>query len=239
MVEIIQAKCPECSTDKPVPHKILKETNELLIQCTLCNAVHSHIILKKTNKNIRVVVSTGEQSSTGRLIVESDEIVSIDDEFIVEDESGRQANLVQITSIESDGRRVDNARADEILTLWARLIDPVVVKISITRGWKTETVDIEVPGEQQFTVGEIISSGPNRFRIKKIKIRNGRFIQNEGETVMAKNIKRVFTDSMERIEWLNRPKVPLQKKAHRPQSRGSVIKGRSTDTWTSKKKENK
>jgi len=208
-----------------------------LIQCTLCNAVHSHIIPKKTSKNIRVVVSIGEQSSTGRLILESDEIVSIDDEFIVEDESGSQANLVQITSIESGNIRVDNARANEILTLWARLIDPVVVKISITSGWKTEAVDIEVPGERQFTVGETISSESLRFRIKKIKIRNGRFVQNEGETVMAKNIKRVFTDSIERIEWLNRPKVPQKKKAYRPQSSGSVIKGRSSDTWTLKTKE--
>jgi len=208
-----------------------------LIQCTLCNAVHSHITPKKTSRNIRVVVSTGEQSSTGKLTLESDEIISIDDEFIVEDESGSQANLVQITSIESGSRRVDNARVDEIITLWARLIDPVVVKISITRGWKTEAVDIEVPGERQFTVGETISSGPNRFKIKKIKIRNGRFIQNEGEIVMAKNIKRVFTDSMERIEWLNRPKVPHHKKPYRSQSSGSVIKGRSSDTWTLKKKE--
>lgn len=235
--EIIQTYCAQCSPDEMVPHTILKEGTEPLIKCKQCGAIHIYRKQKTQSVDIRVVVSTGDCSFTHRLTLDSDKIVSTGDEFMVEDELHDQANFVLITSIESGNRRVDSAKADEILTLWARSTDKVIAKISVTRGWQTDTIDLEVPGDREFCVGETISRGPDVFRIKKIKIRNGRFTQNEGEPVMAKHIKRIFTDSIERIEWLNRPAPEKTKKRPFMNTNKSIIKPRGSNTWTLKTKE--
>ncbi|MCD4845205.1 MAG: hypothetical protein K8R25_12035 [Methanosarcinales archaeon] len=235
--EIIQTHCAQCSPDEMVPHTILKEGTEPLIKCKQCGAIHQYRIPKTKSVDIRIVVSTGDHSSTHRLSLDSDKIVSIDDEFMVEDELHDQANFVLVTSIESGDKRVDSAKADEILTLWARSTDKVIAKISITRGWQTDTIDLQVPGDREFSVGETISRGPDVFRIKKIKIRNGRFTENEGEPIKAKYIKRIFTDSVERIEWLNRPAPKKTKKGSPMYTNKSIIKPRGSNTWTLKTKE--
>ena len=40
--EIIQAQCPNCSPHEPVPHDILEENPDILIKCTLCDAIHPY-----------------------------------------------------------------------------------------------------------------------------------------------------------------------------------------------------
>lgn len=230
--EIINATCPECSPDEPVEHTIVKERPGLLIKCSQCQAVNPHFIKKETTKHIRVVVSTGDTSVTRMLELGSDELISKDDEFIVEDETGEHANFVIVTSIESDGKRVNDSKADKIQTVWARSTDKVMARISVTRGWQTQSFEMEVPGDHQFTVGETIIKDQEKFLIKSIKEIEGRSLQKKGDSAMAKHIKRIYTDSEERLEWLNRPK-----KTHKKGSR-SVMGQRGSATWTLKRKEN-
>lgn len=234
--EILQAICPVCSQDEPIPHRILKEKPDLLIKCMQCNAVHSHSMEKMETRSIRVVVSTGDISESRRLTLDSNDIISKGDEFVVENDSTGEANFVLVTSIESGGKRVDSARANGIQTVWARSTDRVRAKVSVTKGWQTESIHMDVPGDQQFTVGEIVSSGDHGFIIKKIKIKDGKFLKKEGQSAQAKYIKRIFADSMERVEWLNRPKRTFRKSARRTGSRGSIIKSRGLARWISKKK---
>jgi uncharacterized Zn finger protein len=233
--EIIQAQCPDCSPDEPVPHSILKEKPYLLIKCTQCDAVHPHHIEKKRKKEVRVVVSSGESSFTRKLTLNSDEALTVGDEFIVEDESTGEANFVIVTSIETDIKRVDVAKANDIQTVWARSTDKVIAKISITKGWQTESIEMEVLGDREFTVGEILKEGQERFLIKKIKTREGGFLKDEGNSSQAKYIKRIFADSMERVEFLSRPKKTYRKKSHG--HGGSIIRPRGSASWISKKKE--
>lgn len=235
--EIIQAECPECSPDGTVAHDILKEAPSLLVKCTLCGAIHPHTTEKKRTVRLRVVVSSEDTSSVSRMSVDTDEVISEGDEFIVEDDTGENVNFVMVTSIESNGKRVDSSRADTIQTVWARTVDNVVTRVSITRGWQTESIVMDVDGEQQFTVGEIVTRGPHKFQIKKIKIREGSFLQKKGDTAAAKDIKRIFADSMERLEWLGNSKKRGRKPAPRPRSRDYIIKPRGSATWTLKKKE--
>ena len=235
--EIIQAQCPNCSPDAPVPHDILKEEPDILIKCTTCGTIHPHYSGKKQKTNIRVVISAGDSSSTSTIVQDSDEIISVDDEFIVESGPEGEASFVLVTSIESGDKRVNSARADEIDTIWTRYTDMVRTKISITRGWQTESIEMEVPGEREFTVGEMLTSGSDRFAIKKIKVRDGKFLKKEGEIVMAKYIKRIFADSTERLEWLSEYKQPGKKRPVKSRSGRSVIKPRRSSTWTLKRKE--
>jgi len=235
--EIIQAQCPNCSPHEPVPHDILKEKPDILIKCTLCDAIHPYYSEKKVKTNIRVVISAGDNSTKSTIVQDCDEIISVDDEFIVESGPEGDASFVLVTSIESGDKRVNSARADEIDTIWTRYTDTVTTKISITRGWQTESIEMEVPGEREFTVGEMLSSGSNKFVIKKVKVRDGKFLKRNGECVMAKYIKRIFADSTERMEWLRDYKKTGRKRPGKPYSGGPVIKPRGPSTWTLKKKE--
>jgi uncharacterized Zn finger protein len=234
--EIIRAQCPQCSTDEPVPHEILKERPTLLIKCTLCSAIHPHFTEKKKKTSIRLIVSTGETSTTRRLTLDSDEIISVGDEFIAEDDHGGNVNFVLVNSIESGEKRVDSAQAGEIKTVWTRSTDRVTPKIAITRGWQTESIEMDVPGDHLFTIGEVITHGSGKFLIKKIKIRDGKLMKDEGKAVEAKYVKRIFADSMERVEWLNRPKKSFTKRTQKSSSGRSVIRAKGPVTWTSKRK---
>ena len=84
----------------------------------------------------------------------------------------------------------------EIETIWARAIDKVSLKVSINKGKITEPYSFDVRGEETFSVGGVYSFGPTSFRIKKIKLRDGRFLSREGESVKAYRIKRVFASSV-------------------------------------------
>jgi uncharacterized Zn finger protein len=232
--EIIQAQCPDCSPDEPVPHSILKEKPDLLIKCIQCGAIHPHHIEKKRKKEVRVVVSSGEFSFTRKLTLDSDETLTVDDEFVVEDESTGEASFVIVTSIETDFKRVNVAKANAIQTVWARSTDKVIAKISITKGWQTESIEMEVPGDREFTVGEILKEGEERFLIKKIKTREGGFLKEEGNSAQAKHIKRIFADSMERVEFLSQPKKTYRKISHG--QGGSIIRPRGTASWILKTK---
>ena len=234
--EIIRTYCPECSPDEHVAHEIVKDGPGLLIKCTLCNAIHPHGTEKKKMVTLRVVVGYGNTSATRRLSIESDEIISKDDEFIVEDEPSAEVNSILVTSLESDGTRIDSAKASDIQTVWARFTDQVTAKVSITRGWETESIDMDVPGDRLFTIGELIPWKSEQFLIKKIKIRDGGFIKRKGETAAAKHIKRIFADSMERVEWLKRPAKTRKKSAYRSSHGGSIIRKRGSATWTMKRK---
>ena len=235
--EIIQVECPECSPDEPVPHNILKEKPGLLVKCTQCDTVHPHQKEKTRAVSLRVVVSSEDKSASRRITLDSEEVISIDDEFVVEDESGEDANFVEVTSIESGGKRVNKARADSILTIWARSTDNVNAKISINKGWQTKSFEIKVDGEKEYTIGETLSANSETFRIKKIKLRDGSSVDRRGAMVPAKHIRRIFSDSMERIEWLERKKAG-KKGTSRPRSSGRAIQPRGSAQWTLKKKEN-
>ena len=86
----------------------------------------------------------------------------------------------------------------EIETIWARAIDRVSLKVSINKGAITEPHSFDVDGDRTFSVGGVYSFGPISFRIKKIKLRDGRFLNKEGEEAKAYQIKRIFAGS---VSW--------------------------------------
>jgi uncharacterized Zn finger protein len=93
----------------------------------------------------------------------------VGDELLVDDPSADEVYLVEVASVESDGRRTVVAVAAEIDTIWARAIDEVTVKIAIHDGTKTESIRMQVLGDQGFK-------------------------KNKGDVVLAKDIKRIFAE---------------------------------------------
>ena len=97
--------------------------------------------------------------------------------------------MVEITSIELEGgRREEKARAGEVETLWTRAVDEVMVKVAVHRRGKTTPYSISARGDEIFAVGDVRTAGEKRFRVEKIKLRDGR----SPERAFAKDITRVW-----------------------------------------------
>ncbi len=180
--------CPACSPDEPVTHKVLKST---LFQCEECGDVHCETEDRKIP--VRVIVSIGDKSVRIRTMLSG--IVRVGDELVVDDETSGEAYPVNVSSIEVGDKRKESARAEEIKTIWARAIDEVVVKIAISHRETTESIEMKVPGDREFTIGEKIKVDSRELKIIRIKIRESGFKSRKGVAIKASDIKRIYAES--------------------------------------------
>jgi len=190
-MEYIDAKCPSCSPDAPAPHIVLKSNKELLLQCENCMHVHKERKSRKTL--VRVIVSKGEESLRTRAMLSG--VIRKGDEFVIDDETTGEAIPVQVTSIEVKDKRKYSAPAEEIKTLWARAIEEVVVKIAVSYRETTESIELRVPGDREFAVGDKVKVNKRELKIEKIKIRDGGFKRREGAVAKAKDVRRIYATS--------------------------------------------
>lgn len=150
---------------------------------------------EKTAKKVlvRAIVSKGKESIRTQAMLSG--ILRKGDELVVDDEATGEAYPVKITSLEVGDKRLSVASADEIKTLWARAVEEVVVKISVSRRETTESMELHVPGEREFVVGETVGVNGRELKIKRIKIRDGGFKSRKGAAVKAKDVRRIYADS--------------------------------------------
>jgi uncharacterized Zn finger protein len=132
------------------------------------------------------------------------------DEFVVD---APEAILqVRITSIEvGDQPRTEEARAEDVRTLWTRAVDNVRVPVSIHPNDgnrdQTRSVTMAVPGDEELTVGETRSAGDEKFEIVGIQVRADadgyRFekFDHEGDMVFAKDVKRLYARDESSTAW--------------------------------------
>jgi uncharacterized Zn finger protein len=181
--------CPSCR--KNTDHEILKESSDLLVRCTVCGEIR-HEEKPKVPKEITIktIVSGEGESEKGIVELFEDEIVEIGD--IIVAEVGDEPVGVEVTGIESGPRRLSKAKALDIATLWTRVVENVVVRVSCHSGWKTIPLYIESDGEKDYAVGEICNAEGLRFRITHIKLRSGSVMRKEGWKAYARKIKRIY-----------------------------------------------
>ncbi len=161
------------------------------MQCEACGSVHRE---KKPRKTlVRVIVSRGEKAIHANAMLSG--IISMGDELVIDDEKTGEATLVKVTSLEVGSKRKENAAAEDITTLWARAIDEVVVKIAISRGGITESLELRAPGDREFVIGDKVKVNSRELKIIRIKIRDGGFKSRKGVAIKAKDIRRIYADS--------------------------------------------
>lgn len=185
----IEAYCPGCEAEEE--QEVISESHDLLVRCVQCGTVH-HIPRREKPDHIPVkcIVSAGQESRTCRVELRPDEECSIGDHLVAE--CGEECTGVEVTGIETGPRRVLRAPAVEISTLWTRVIESVVVKISVHKGWETIPLLMECDGEQPFSVGDVYSVDRKRFRITHIKLRDGALLRKEGWRTVAQKIRRIY-----------------------------------------------
>ncbi len=190
-MEKIEIECPSCSPAEPVPHIVLKGTKDVLLQCEECGSVHKQ--KKPKNVLVRVIVSKRGESIHTRAMLSG--TIRKGDELVIDDEATGEASLVKVTSVEVGDKRVDEAGAEVIKTIWARAIDEVLVKIAISQRETTESVEMRVPGDREFVIGDKVEIHGRKLKVIRIKIRDGCFKSRKGVSVRAKDIKRIYADS--------------------------------------------
>jgi uncharacterized Zn finger protein len=150
--------------------------------------------MKKPKKAlVRVIVSKGEKSIHARAVLSG--MIRKGDELVIDDETTGEASLAQVTSLEVGDKRKESAAAEEIKTIWARGIDEVLVKIAVSHRETTESIEMRVPGEREFVIGEKVKVNNRELKIIRIKIRDGCFKSRKGFAVKAKDIRRIYADS--------------------------------------------
>ncbi len=178
--------CPQC--DDFTEHVTVKLGREHLVRCEVCGTVHPTKLERTRLATLRVVISTTGSSQRRTIEIPADDLLEVGGELLVDDGVGDVA-MAEITSIElEDGRREEKARAGDVNTLWTRAVDEVVVKVSIHRRGKTASYALPTRGDETFAVGEVRTAGGRRFRVEKIKLRDGR----SPERALAKDITRVW-----------------------------------------------
>ncbi len=193
MTKEIEVECPSCSPKEEVGHEVLKEGQSPLVRCLECGQVHATRIKAPKSVSLKVIVSKMDISNTYKTELDSETVLQVDDELVVDDEEKGVVIPILITALDAGGKRVQIARAENIETIWGRAIDEVTVKFSAQAGTdKTEVIEKRVPGDYEFVVGNEEKAGNKRLFITKIKIRDGVFRSRKGDVVLAKYVKRIF-----------------------------------------------
>lgn len=164
--------CPAC--DSVTEHTVLHAGRDLVVRCEICGTVHSvrpHHHVRTTP--LKVIVSSGPESRVYRVSVPHTDMLSVGSEIVVDD--GRSDVVVaEVTAIEAE-RRVSHALARDVRCVWARAVDDVVVKISVYRAGRTRSFRVMTKGDEVFAVGDVREVEGLRYRIVKIKGRDGGF----------------------------------------------------------------
>lgn len=183
--------CPGCGEE--APQEVLRESRDLLLRCTACGHVHrAPREVRPEPLRVRAIVSAGTESVPGTVELMPGDPVELGDLLVAEGE-GDEAAGVEVTSIEvAGGGRVARARADAVETLWTRVVEDVVVPVSVHQGRETIPLHQRVDGEQVFVVGEVANFGNRPVRISHIKLRDGPVLRKEGWKTVARRVRRIY-----------------------------------------------
>jgi uncharacterized Zn finger protein len=207
--ERVPLACPSCSPGAPTVHEVVKPDGQSTVRCTECGHVHKARVEKPREIPVDVVVSQDGDSLSTTVDAAADEHVEVGDEFIVD--TPEALMQVRVTAIEvGPERRVEEARMDEVATVWSRVVDNVTVNVTVhpsgDRRDASRSLKMQVPGDYEFTVGEVESVGSEEFRIEGIHVRDDagyRFdkLDHAGDVVFAKDVKRLYGQDTTTAAW--------------------------------------
>lgn len=200
--ERVAVACPSCSPGDRTVHEVLATGGGLLtLRCTDCGHVHKDAPPSETTVERRVVVSQSGESLSATVEAPPGEALAVGDEFVVDTEEAIMA--VRVTDLQTGPEtRVEEATVEAVETVWTRAVDNVVVNATVHpsdgTGDETRSIDIGVPGDHVFGVGEVEAHGDERFRVTGLIVRDGaegypnRRLDRRGDAAPAKDVKRVY-----------------------------------------------
>jgi len=188
MEEFLYIQCPNC--DDLTEHDILKgrvgkDNITGTFRCSECGRVFSDTIKVPEALKVKVLFSDGGETETIETELMSNEILSVGDEFYLEDE-----RRVYITHIEAeDGKKGKTFQADKIKALWVKQFDVLSVKVSVNDGQKTYSVRTDAEPDDEFATGMTLAFEGFDALIHAIKTKD-RLIKNG--SAEARDITRIY-----------------------------------------------
>lgn len=197
----VAVRCPSCSPGAETAHEVLNEGGQATVRCGECSHVHKTTIETESRVERRVIVSQEDESTEARVDIPPDETLSTGDEFLVETDEA--ILTARVTSLErTDGSRTDEAEVEAVKTVWTRAVGNVAVNLTLhpKDGGHDETrsVKIQVPGDEEFVVGETQEYGGEEFTVERILVRDDATdyyregYDHDGDSALAKDCKRVY-----------------------------------------------
>ena len=206
--ERVAVACPACSPGETV-HEVLRDGGQATVRCTDCGHVHKTALPEQRTVERAVVVSQSGESFSASVEVPAEETLAVGEEFLLDTEEAIMT--VRITSLERDAGRTDEARAETVETIWTRAVGNVTVSTTLHpqsgAGDETRSVELQVPGDYEFVVGETDDLGGEEFTVEGIYLRDDARgyeydkLDYAGDTAVAKDIKRLYVRDESTTAW--------------------------------------
>jgi uncharacterized Zn finger protein len=182
--------CDDITLQEVVHGKVSGKKVHLQVRCRECGTKSEHTREEVAISKVSVVVSEGDQSHRTKVEIESDEVILLGDELLVD------GIPVQVRGIEiGTDKRVDSAPVKDIKTLWTVRYDKVVVKFSINMGHRTKAGSQEASPDEEFTVGELVQVRDVTAVIHRIKTWDRTLQRGSAE---ARDIRRIYGKAVRR-----------------------------------------
>jgi uncharacterized Zn finger protein len=188
MPEYLYIDCPDC--DDITEHDILKgrmgkDNVTGTFRCSECGRTFSDTIRLPEILKIKVLFSDGDVTETTETELESDDVLSEEDEFYLDD--GRRVCITHLETI--DGKKGRKCRVDGLKALWVKQFDLLNVKVSVNDGQKTYSVRTEAEPDEEFTIGMLLEYDDFDALIHAIKVKDR--LMKKG-TAEARDIVRIY-----------------------------------------------
>ena len=185
-------ECPICGSDDVEilnsKQKSTKKkfTEELLLRCNDCQHVFRDTFSAKKPKPYRIIISEQDQS------IKSTIDLSPSDELEVGDVLISELGQVEVTSIETNVKRVKKALIEDIKTIWASSVEiPARIGFSVDLHGKVDSYKLDLDRDFEIATEDIVKIDNRIVKIHVIKT-------NERKTTSgfskASVIKRVYSN---------------------------------------------
>ncbi|ELZ42259.1 hypothetical protein C471_04435 [Halorubrum saccharovorum DSM 1137] len=202
--------CPSCSSGEETVHEVLRPGGQATVRCTECDHTHKAEIPEEETVGLTVIVSQDGESFSTEMDVPADTYVATGEEFVVD--SPDALMQVRVTGIEvGPEQRVEEADIEAVETLWTRAVDNVSVPVTLHpkdgNADQTRSLQVNVPGDYEFTVGETEVFGEEEFTVEGVQIREDapeyrhEKLDHEGDFAYAKDCKRVYARDESLTAW--------------------------------------
>lgn len=186
--ELIYYQCQIC--DDITEHMILKgrmgkDNITGTFKCSGCGRTFSESMKIPRQFMVKVLFSDRDVTDTTETQLESDELISIGDEFYLDD--GRRVCITHL-DIE-DGSNVRRSQADKIIRLWVKQFDVLKVKVSVNNNKKTHSLRIDAEPDDEFVAGMVLSFEDFDCVIHAIKTKHRLLRRGAAE---ARDITRIY-----------------------------------------------
>ncbi len=176
--------CGDITLHEVVHGRVSGKRLDLQVRCRECGTRSEQVREEVATSQVPVVVSEGERSHRTSVEIETDDVILVGDELLVD------GVPVQVRGIEvGTDRRVDSAPVKDIRTLWTVRFDRVIVKFSINIGHRTKAGSQVASPDEEFTVGEMVQVGGVTAVIHRIKTWDRTLQRGSAE---ARDIRRIY-----------------------------------------------